>query len=112
MKNKFKIKGDMVEIYIISPKYGKKIVKIDIHNLALIEKYKWHIKKDGCNFYAHNSNPSLLMHRLIMGYPEGKVIDHIDNNGLNNLELNLRVCTRLENGRNKRNSANRMNTHA
>lgn len=107
MNNKFKVKGEITEIYITSPKYGKFITLIDTKNLSLVDQYNWVIKKDGINFYAHCGNPCLLMHRLIMGYPEGKVIDHMDNNGLNNLESNLRACTRLENGRNKRNSKNR-----
>jgi len=42
------------------------------------------------------------MHRLLMGDPNGMVIDHKDRNGLNNRRENLRVCTHSENIRNSR----------
>ena len=41
------------------------------------------------------------MHREIMQTPPGKVSDHIDGNGLDNLRGNLRNCTHQENHRNK-----------
>lgn len=104
MNNKFKIKGDITEIYVESPKYGRKKIVIDTKNLSLVSQYSWHLKKDGRNFYAHCSFPSVLMHRLITKFPENMVVDHINHNGLCNTEENLRVCTRLENGRNKINS--------
>lgn len=37
------------------------------------------------------------MHRVIMEAPDDKQIDHIDRNGLENREVNLRICTNSEN---------------
>lgn len=39
----------------------------------------------------------VLLHRLIMGEPEGLPVDHRDGDGLNNSRGNLRACTHSEN---------------
>jgi hypothetical protein len=41
------------------------------------------------------------MHRLLMNNPEGKVVDHIDGDGLNNQRGNLRAITPYENVMNR-----------
>lgn len=42
------------------------------------------------------------MHRLIMGITDPKIlVDHGDNDGLNNRRLNLRVATKSQNGMNR-----------
>lgn len=41
------------------------------------------------------------MHREIINIPAGKITDHIDGDGLNNLRENLRVCTHQQNGFNR-----------
>jgi hypothetical protein len=43
----------------------------------------------------------IAMHRLIMGAGPGQLVDHRDGDGLNNTRSNLRICTSLENARNK-----------
>lgn len=40
------------------------------------------------------------MHRVIMDAQQGEEIDHINGDGLDNRESNLRFCTHQENGRN------------
>ncbi len=47
------------------------------------------------------------MHREILNTPDGFVTDHINGNGLDNREANLRVCTREQN---KQNSVKRTKT--
>ncbi len=43
-----------------------------------------------------------LLHRAIMSAPAGFEVDHIDGDGLNNQQSNLRLCTRAENMQNQR----------
>lgn len=44
----------------------------------------------------------ILMHRLIMNPPAGYVVDHINGDKLDNRRTNLRICTQLENTRNRK----------
>ena len=70
-----------------------------------LSRYHWRLY----NGYAgrHDKEKKVvLMHREIMQPPEGKVVDHIDGNKVNNCRFNLRVCTRQENMLNKRKSSN------
>lgn len=42
------------------------------------------------------------MHRVILNTPHGLYVDHIDNNNLNNIRANLRLCTQSQNQANRR----------
>lgn len=49
-----------------------------------------------------------VLHRVITNCPDGLVVDHSDGDPLNNRRQNLRVCTNMENLRNrKRASSNK-----
>lgn len=56
---------------------------------------KWINKKDG------KREPSILLHRLIMGAKKGEEVDHIDKNVLNNTRSNLRLVSRSKNNQNR-----------
>ena len=89
--NDYKIRGNKVDVYLTRDK----VTVIDKTNLELISKYKWHTLKDGNTYYARTTykGTSISMHRLITGCPKDKIVDHIDKNGLNNLNSNLRITT-------------------
>lgn len=69
---------------------------VDDDDYDRVSKYKWHYS----NGYAV-TNFGYRMHRLIMLPPHDLVIDHINHNRLDNRRENLRVCTQLENSRNR-----------
>jgi hypothetical protein len=82
---------------------------IDDEDFPLVSGFKWCASRDRHGFvYARcgggtrAKQPSLLLHRLLMGSPKGLVVDHIDHDTLNNRRSNLRVCTPAENLHNSR----------
>jgi hypothetical protein len=83
---------------------------VDDSDYVILSKYKWHattIHRDGKVSYraARTGRPispiPVLMHRQIMGFPEGKQVDHINGNPLDNRRANLRICENAQNNRNK-----------
>ena len=74
----------------------------------MLNKYSWAISRSGGKGrklgepYAATTfrGKKLYMHRLIMGEPKGLVVDHINNQTLDNRRYNLRAITQTENRRN------------
>jgi len=83
-----------------------KFALVDDDDYEWLNQWKWFAHKDHATYYAGRSQcmegkqHQLWMHREIMNTPKGKVIDHIDHNGLNNQKNNLRNCTQSENTKN------------
>ena len=69
---------------------------VDDEDYNRVSKYKWFYS----NGYATTSF-GYHMHRLIMLPPHDLVVDHINHNRLDNRRKNLRVCTQLENSKNR-----------
>ncbi|MEN6578865.1 MAG: HNH endonuclease [Phycisphaerales bacterium] len=76
---------------------------VDAADHEWLSRWKWHLS----NGYVirQDREQTLFMHRLIMQPADGMVVDHIDRNKANNCRFNLRVCTPLENARNRRRSS-------
>jgi len=91
-----------------------KVAVVDDKNYEELNQYKWQAtKQKGGTFYATRavrvgvgSHIRVHMHRQIMELTDRLEVDHIDHDGLNNLEVNLRVCSHEENMRNKRIACN------
>ena len=80
---------------------------VDDEDYDKLLEHEWCASK-GCNtFYATRivrvgrSRKTILMHREILNTPIGLHTDHVNGNGLDNTQNNLRVCTRAENTRNQ-----------
>lgn len=76
-------------------------VFIDDEDYNLISMFNWIITKAGYVFTAttRKTRESLYLHRVIMGCikGDGKTVDHINGDKLDNRRNNLRFCTQKEN---------------
>jgi len=103
MKNRYYQKGDSVVI-VVKSKGEEHLVTIDADDLDKVSDFKgtWHLNNRG---YISRTigNKRESLHRLIKGFPEEKVIDHIDGNPLNNRKSNLRIIDNKGNQQNIRN---------
>ncbi len=86
---------------------------VDDSDFNWLNQWKWHY---GGRRYAVRSVYSkskkgtgkiIYMHRKIMKVRDKKQIDHINNDGLDNRKINLRICTSSQNSQN-RNSYNKI----
>jgi hypothetical protein len=91
-----------------------KFAIVDPQHYDRLNQYTWHVTKNGNTFYAKRNPrvgrksraPSIYMHRCIIEIPPGLLIDHINYNGLDNREANIRPATRTQNNRHSKRTAN------
>ncbi len=75
---------------------------VDDEDVGLVSQYSWwlHTAKRSKTRYAKSRSPNhnnLYMHRLIVGAQKGILVDHRNDDGLDNRKHNLRVCSKSEN---------------
>lgn len=80
-----------------------------------LSQWRWYVRFDGHNWYAcrkiyirkTKKEHMIHMHRVVLNpFNKKIVIDHINRNGLDNTEPNLRSCTQAQNVRNKSSKIN------
>ena len=103
-KNEIIKYDDHAEI-ILYDKYGAEVsrVLIDIEDIDVVSKFKWHRDKDG---YAVTSQKigskvkHIYLHRMLMNADSNELVDHYDRNKQNCRKYNLRIATHTVNSRN------------
>jgi len=88
------------------PKYAK----VDPADYKRLRKYEWFSIKGTRNFYAvrRERKPTgrkfttIYMHREIIEIADGLLIDHKNQNSMDNRSANLRAATRTQNIRNRK----------
>ena len=104
MYNEYKVVGDITIIYI---PYKEDIYEclISTKHLPIVQEYdRWYIEKGRNTYYACTTD-RIKLHRVIMEPTEGQVVDHIDGNGLNNVDTNLRCVSVSQNNANRQNKS-------
>jgi hypothetical protein len=83
-----------------------KVARVSDHRFEYLSQWKWGAQRIKHKWYAiRSTGPKkhrvrIYMHRLIANPPSGMNVDHWDNDGLNNQDENLRICTRSQNAMN------------
>lgn len=73
---------------------------VDEEDLARVSLHSWHVHTTGSDHVyasAKIEGRRVLLHRFILEVSDDRVVDHINNDGLDNRRDNLRVCTQSEN---------------
>lgn len=103
--NTYTIIGKFCFISINSPGRGEKVIKIDAEDVNRVKMFTWSLHTAGYATSALGSSngyrSSILMHRLVMSFPES-IVDHLNGNRLNNTKENLRECSRSQNKMNSK----------
>ena len=79
-----------------------RVALVDDNDFEIVNNYKWCF--DGVYAQRRDKGKAVRMHRFIFGNTDGKNIDHIDGNPLNNQRNNLRLCNQSQNAANKKKS--------
>lgn len=83
-----------------------KVAIVDDEDFEYLNQWKWCAVKNHGHWYAMRTDVStstrftVFMHRVIMKTPTDLVVDHVDQDGLNNKKDNLRNCTSQQNSLN------------
>lgn len=79
---------------------------VDDEDFEYLSQWSWYVVKKSRNFYAvrgvlsKGKRKTIFMHREIMECDPNEIIDHINQNGLDNRKSNLRKCNKSQNSMN------------
>lgn len=82
-----------------------RVAIVDDEDYSFLNRWKWYHGKQGyatrSTLFSDGRKSTLMMHRLIINTPNDMKTDHIDGDKLNNVRINLRICSHSENLRNR-----------
>lgn len=93
-KNKFIVNGQ--KAVGITTNTGAEFI-IDAEDLPFVMDVSWYESSNGYIVHKEPGKPIQSLHRLVMGNPNGMVIDHINHDVKDNRRCNLRVCSQMDN---------------
>lgn len=79
---------------------------VDDSDYEELTRFRWHPRRSRGTYYAQRADFSkgrrrtICMHRQITGAQRGEIVDHINGDGLDNRNANLRLCTAQQNAAN------------
>ena len=106
MRNAFEVRGDVTAISM-RYKQGQAETIVDTEDLPLLlpipvtwcPNYHW--RSGRCNAVSGQvGGKTTLLHRVIMGSPAGRLVDHVNRDPLDNRRGNLRIGDNLLNAQN------------
>lgn len=81
---------------------GRFVALVDDEDYEYLNQFYWYVSHGRNTSYAARlTDHTILMHREILNPDIKLVIDHIDQDGLNNQKSNLRQCTQYQNKLNR-----------
>lgn len=109
--NRTVVDGDVARLFIQRQGGDVLVVLMDASDLSTVAGHPtaWYAQSSGWSWYAITDSPmesgkrgpKILMHRLLMDFPSGMDVDHINGNGLDNRRANLRVVDHSTNQLNR-----------
>ena len=107
MKNKYIEKENHIEMIIESKVHGIFNVLLDKEDFTKVKDLRWYVEKHKKEFYVFSNSldggkTKVRLHRYIIDCPKNMVVDHINNNPLDNRKCNLRQTTHSDNLRYKK----------
>lgn len=84
------------KIWFYNERGRGKYALVSNRDYAEVARYAWSLSSDGYAISAFGS-----MHRMIMGYPDYRIVDHKSGDRLDNRRCNLRIATPAQNSYNR-----------
>lgn len=110
--NNFLADFPVTELIISGKLVRAKVDTADLQKL-LSHSTRWHAHycHESRTFYVKARHAKTQLHRIVVDAPPGLTVDHINHDGLDNRQANLRVCPQSKNSQNCRHAIGECGFH-